>query len=186
MINVRSEREVSCKRLIQQRNYCKTSSTTLHATIEAKTCDRLRHKSSEPSVIEMKCLSQKRNMCSCEADNRILLRRFYPSLNDATATLGCQLRHETRRALAGRPAIAKIAKLVGNQLSRAATCNCYCCFSLFSLSLSVSLDNHHRAPIELDGKIDYAKRRSLMNVQAKWNRFTLTHFTGSASAFEEI
>lgn len=135
MINVRSEREVSCKRLIQQRNYCKTSSTTLHATIEAKTCDRLRHKSSEPNVIEMKCLSQQRNMCSCEADNWILLRRFYPSLNDATATLGCQLRHETRRALAGRPAIAKIAKLVGNQLSRAATCNCYCCFSLFSLSL---------------------------------------------------
>lgn len=43
---------------------------------------------------------------------------FYPSLNDATATLGCQLRHETRRALTGRPAIAKIAKLVGNQLSR--------------------------------------------------------------------
>lgn len=65
--------------------------------------------------------------------------------------------------------------------SRAATCNCYCCFSLFSLVRS--LDNHHRAPIESDGKIDYAKRRSLMTVQAKWNRFTLTHFTDSASAF---
>lgn len=129
----------------------------------------------------MKCLSQQRNVFSCEADNRISLRRFYPSLNDATATLGCQLRHETRRALTGRPAIAKIAKLVGNQLSRATTCNCYRCFSL-----SLPLDNHHRAPIELDVKIDYAKRRSLMNVQAKWNRFTLTHFTDSASAFGEI